>query len=195
MYVRPLRLAGAAIIEIERREDERGFFARAFCAEEFARHGLNPVVAQANISYNRRRGTRRGFHFQRPPHAEAKLLRCVRGAVFSVMVDVRPESETYLQHEAAELTPDNRLALYIPEGFAAGMQTLEDDTELYYQVSSAYAPGFEGGLRHDDPVLGVDWPIPVSVISDKDARWPLLETSRTGLLTPRLRSDLRRAGP
>lgn len=176
MRIVPLTLAGAAVVELDRREDERGFFARAFCVEEFAASGLNPLVAQANISYNRHRGTRRGFHFQRPPHAEAKLIRCVRGAVFSVAVDIRPESPSYLQHVSIELTADNHLALYVPEGFAAGMQTLDDDTELYYQVSSPYAPDFEGGLRHDDPRLGIAWPLPLSVISEKDARWPLLET-------------------
>lgn len=176
MRILPLELAGPAVIELERHEDERGFFARAFSVDEFEASGLNSFVAQANISYNRERGTRRGFHFQRPPHAEAKLLRCVRGAVFSVAVDVRPESPTYLQHVSVELSADNHLALYAPEGFAAGMQTLLDDSELYYQVSSPYAPDFEAGLRHDDPVLGVAWPLPLSVISEKDAAWPLLET-------------------
>lgn len=178
MRIAPLRLSGGALIQLDRREDDRGFFARSFCADEFGEHGLNPAVAQANISYNRQRGTRRGFHFQRPPHAEVKLIRCVRGAVFSVMVDIRPDSPTYLEHESAELTADNHLALYIPEGFAAGMQTLADDTELYYQVSTAYAPAFEAGLRHDDPLLGIKWPLPVSAISEKDASWPLLEGRR-----------------
>ncbi len=176
MRFRQLELSGAAVVELEPRADERGFFARAFCADEFSEHGLNPVVAQANVSYNRHRGTRRGFHFQRPPHAEAKLIRCVRGAAFGVIVDVRPDSPTYLGHAAVELTPENRFALYAPEGFAAGMQTLVDDTELFYQVSTAYAPDFEAGLRHDDPVLGVAWPLPLSVISEKDANWPLLES-------------------
>lgn len=175
MRFHELRLAGAMLVEPERREDERGFFARAFCVDEFREHGLNPAVAQANISYNRHRGTRRGFHYQRPPHAEAKLIRCVRGAAFSVIVDVRPDSPTYLEHVSAEITPDNRLALYAPEGFAAGLQTLADDTELYYQVSSPYAPDSEAGLRHDDPVLAIPWPLPVTVVSEKDAGWPLLE--------------------
>jgi dTDP-4-dehydrorhamnose 3,5-epimerase len=174
----PLALTGAMLVELEPREDERGFFARAFCRDEFQQHGLNPTVAQANISYNRTRGTRRGFHYQRPPHAEAKLIRCVRGAVFSVMVDIRPDSSTYLKYVSAELTPENRLAIYIPEGFAAGVQTLADDTELYYQVSSPYAPEYEGGLRHDDPVLNIPWPLPATVVSEKDARWPLLQAPR-----------------
>ena len=177
MRIIPLELDGSAMIELDRHEDDRGFFARAFSAEEFATSGLNPLVAQANISYNAHRGTRRGFHYQRQPHAEAKLLRCVRGAVFSVIVDVRPASPTYLRHLSVELTADNHRALYAPEGFAAGMQTLLDDTELYYQVSSPYAPDFEAGLRHDDPRVGVAWPLPLSVISEKDASWPLLEMS------------------
>ena len=168
-------LAGAFIVDLEPRGDERGFFARAFCQREFEARGLEPVIAQANISFNYRKGTVRGLHFQRPPHAETKFVRCSRGAILDVIVDMRPESPTYLQHVAVELTADNRRGLYVPERFAHGYQVLEDNTETTYQVGEFYTPAAEGGLRHDDPRLGIRWPLPVSDISDKDRRWPLLE--------------------
>lgn len=168
------KLSGAFIIDLERREDNRGFFARAFCQNEFSEHGLKPVIAQANIGFNRRRGCLRGMHFQYPPTAETKVVRCTRGAVLDIIVDLRPESPTYLEHISVELTADNHRAIYIPERFAHGYQTLEDETETSYQVGEFYTPGSEGGLRHDDPALGLAWPLPVSEISEKDAAWPLL---------------------
>jgi dTDP-4-dehydrorhamnose 3,5-epimerase len=167
------KLRGAFIIDLERREDERGFFARAFCQHEFEEHGLKPVIAQANIGFNRERGCMRGMHFQYPPAAETKVVRCTRGAVLDIIVVLRPESPTFLEHVSVELTADNHRAIYIPERFAHGYQTLEDETETSYQVGEFYTPGVEGGLRHDDPALGLTWPLPVSVISEKDASWPL----------------------
>lgn len=167
-------LEGATIVDLERHEDERGFFARAFCQREFADHGLEPRVAQANMSFSHQRGTMRGMHYQVPPASETKLVRCVRGAIHDVIVDVRPESPTYLEHVGVELSAENRRALFVPRGFAHGCVSLVDDTEILYLVSEFYAPGHERGLRHDDPALGIEWPIEVSVISDKDASWPLV---------------------
>ena len=167
-------LPGAFVIDVELIEDERGFFARWYCTKEFADHGLLPVGAQGNLSYNRRRGTVRGMHMQLPPAAEAKLVRCQRGAVVDVIVDTRPGSPTRWQSTAVELTADNRRALYVPEGFAHGYQTLSDDAEVLYQVSEFYAPAHEVGLRYDDPDLGLLWPLPIESVSAKDASWPLL---------------------
>jgi dTDP-4-dehydrorhamnose 3,5-epimerase len=172
MIFRELNLPGAFVLEPERVEDERGFFARAFCREELAAHGLDPTVAQCSLSFNRRRGTLRGMHYQAAPAEEAKLVRCVRGAIHDVIVDVRPASPTLGRHAAARLDADNRLALYVPPGFAHGFQTLEDDTELYYQMSAAYSPEHARGFRHDDPELGIAWPLPVSVISERDRTLP-----------------------
>lgn len=168
-------LEGPAIVDLELREDERGFFARSFDRTEFAEAGLEPVVEQCNVSFNHRAGTLRGMHYQVAPATEAKLVRCTRGAVLDVIVDVRPGSPTFLQHVAVELTADNRRSLYVPPMFAHGYQTLVDGAEVTYQVSEAYTPGTERGLRHDDPALGLSWPLPVSLISAKDAAWPLVE--------------------
>jgi dTDP-4-dehydrorhamnose 3,5-epimerase len=168
-------LKGAFIIDLERREDERGFFARGFCQNEFAAHGLKTVIAQANIASNRVKGTVRGMHFQFPPAAETKLVRCTRGAILDIIVDLRPESPTYLRHIAVELNADNQRALYIPERFAHGYQALADNTDTSYQVGEFYTPGMEGGLRFDDPRLGLRWPLPVTVMSPKDQAWPLLD--------------------
>lgn len=168
-------LSGAFVIGLERREDERGYFARAFCQHEFANHGLNPGIAQANVAFNARAGTLRGMHFQFPPKAETKVVRCTRGAILDIIVDLRPESETYLQSISVELTADNGRALYVPERFAHGYQTLEDATETSYQVGEFYAPETEGGLGFDDPRLGLVWPLPVAVISEKDAQWDRLD--------------------
>lgn len=168
------RLKGAFIIDLDRKVDERGFFARAFCQHEFRDHGLKPVIAQANIASNRRKGTLRGMHFQYPPKAETKLVRCTRGAILDIIVDLRPESPTYLQHVAVELTEENMRALYVPERFAHGYQALRDDTDTSYQVGEFYAPDTEGGLRYDDPRLGLEWPLPVSVVSPKDQAFPPL---------------------
>jgi dTDP-4-dehydrorhamnose 3,5-epimerase len=175
------KLSGSFVIDLERREDERGFFARAFCQHEFEEHGLKPVIAQANIGFNRKRGCVRGMHFQYPPAAETKVVRCTRGGVLDIIVDLRPESPTFLEHVEVELTADNHRAIYIPERFAHGYQTLADETETSYQVGEFYTPGVEGGLRHDDPALGLSWPLPVSVISEKDAGWALFSEVETEL--------------
>jgi dTDP-4-dehydrorhamnose 3,5-epimerase len=169
------KLAGAYVIDLERREDERGFFARAFCQREFADRSLNTRIAQSNVAFNRDAGTLRGMHFQFPPAAETKLVRCTRGAIVDMIVDVRPESPTYLEHVAVELTAENGRALYVPERFAHGYQVLADETETSYQVGEFYAPELEGGLRYDDPRLGLEWPLPVVEISEKDGGWLLLD--------------------
>jgi dTDP-4-dehydrorhamnose 3,5-epimerase len=166
-------LAGAFVIDLERREDERGFFARAWCEEEFAAQGLDTRVSQCNVSFNERRGTLRGLHYQVPPHAEVKIIRCTSGAVYDVIVDLRPESSSYTRWIGVELTAENRRMLYIPEGFAHGYVTLEDETETYYQVSAPYAPQAERGARWDDPAFGIEWPeADELVISEKDRNWP-----------------------
>jgi dTDP-4-dehydrorhamnose 3,5-epimerase len=169
------QIEGVAIIDLEPREDVRGFFARTFCTQEFEAAGLDPRVDQCNLSFNHRAGTLRGMHFQVAPHPEAKLVRCIRGAIVDVIVDMRPDSPTRLQHVAVELTAANRRSFYVPPYFAHGYQSLEDDTEVLYQVTGSYEPGAERGLRHDDPALGIEWPLPATVISDKDAAWPLLD--------------------
>jgi dTDP-4-dehydrorhamnose 3,5-epimerase len=182
------RLKGAFIIDIERREDTRGFFARAFCQKEFRAHGLNPTIAQANIASNIRRGTLRGMHFQFPPAAETKLVRCTRGAILDIIVDLRPDSPTYLQHVAVELNEDNQRALYVPERFAHGYQALADGTDTSYQVGEFYTPDVESGLLHDDPRLDLQWPLPVSVISEKDQKFRQLAE-----IEPELRMRMERA--
>ena len=169
-------LKGAFIVDLERREDERGFFARAFCQKEFEQHGLNPLIAQANLAFNHVKGTLRGMHFQFPPAAETKLVRCTRGAILDIIVDVRPESPTYLQHISVELNEDNHRALYVPERFAHGYQVLRDKTETSYQVGEFYTPSADSGLMYNDPRLGLKWPLPISVISTKDQKFALLET-------------------
>ena len=170
------KLKGAFIIDLERRKDERGFFGRAFCQNEFREHGLKPTIAQANIASNLKKGTVRGMHFQYPPAAETKLVRCTRGAILDIIVDLRPESRTYLEHIAVELNEDNMTSLYVPERFGHGYQALRDGTDTSYQVGEFYAPTAEGGLRHDDPQLGLQWPLPVSAISPKDLAFrPLRE--------------------
>jgi dTDP-4-dehydrorhamnose 3,5-epimerase len=174
------KLPGAFIVDLEPRGDDRGFFARAFCQREFEAHGLKPLIAQANISFNYRKGTVRGLHFQVPPYAETKFVRCSRGAILDVIVDLRPDSPTYLQHIGVELTAENRRGLYVPERFAHGYQVLDDNTETTYQVGEFYAPAAEGGLRYDDPRLAIAWPLPVTDISDKDRRWPLLSERQIG---------------
>jgi dTDP-4-dehydrorhamnose 3,5-epimerase len=168
-------LAGAFIIDIERRGDDRGFFARVFCQEEFADQGLKPSIAQANIAFNAKKGTLRGMHFQFPPYAETKLVRCTRGAILDIIVDLRPESATYLQHVAVELSASNYRALYVPERFGHGYQALQDETETSYQVGEFYAPKSEGGLRFDDPRLGLEWPLPIGEVSPKDDGWAYLD--------------------
>jgi dTDP-4-dehydrorhamnose 3,5-epimerase len=174
-------LPGAFIVDLEPRGDQRGFFARGFCQREFEARGLNPLVAQGNISFNYRKGTVRGLHFQVPPAAESKFVRCTRGAILDVIVDLRPESPTYLQHAAVELTADNRRGLYVPERFAHGYQVLDDDTETTYQVGAFYTPSAEGGIRYSDPRLAIEWPLPVTDISDKDNSWDLLENAEPAI--------------
>jgi len=170
-------LSDAWIIETDYITDDRGFFARSFCAKEFEQHGLKPAIVQGNMSYNHKKGTLRGLHFQTAPAAETKLVRCTHGSIYDVIVDVRPQSPTYLQHFGIELTAQNRRALYVPEMFAHGYLTLTDDAEVNYLVSEFYAPGVEAGYRYDDPSLGIKWPVEVDVISDKDANWALINGS------------------
>lgn len=162
------KLTGAYIIDLDRKEDDRGFFARAFCQKEFEARGLKTTIAQANVALNRKRGTLRGMHFQYPPAAETKLVRCTRGAIVDIIVDLRPESATYRQHIAVELNEDNHRALYVPERFAHGYQVLRDNTETSYQVGEFYTPNAESGLLYNDPLLRLVWPLPVTVISEKD---------------------------
>lgn len=162
------KLKGALVLDLKRIEDERGFFARAFCQKEFEAYGLNPNVAQVNMGSSRKKGTLRGLHFQDSTAVEAKFVRCIRGAILDVIVDLRPESPTFLQHVSVELSADNRRALYVPERFAHGMQTLEDNTDTLYHASEFYSPGAEAGLPYNDPRLGIAWPLPVTSISDKD---------------------------
>jgi len=170
------KFAGAYTVDIDRRQDNRGHFARVFCAEEFSAHGLKPTVAQASVSFNAKQGTLRGLHFQYPPAAETKYVRCTRGAILDLIVDLRPESPTYLEHLAIVLSAENGRGLYIPKRFAHGFITLEDDTELTYLISESHVANAEGGLRYDDPMLGLDWPLPVRVISPRDTAWkPIIE--------------------
>jgi dTDP-4-dehydrorhamnose 3,5-epimerase len=166
------KLKGAYLIGIEKLEDHRGFNARAVCQREFTAHGLISQFVQANILFNRKKGTLRGFHYQIPPCGETKLFRCIHGAVFDVILDLRGDSPTYKQWFGVELTADNYKMLYLPANFAQGFITLADDTELFYQVSEFYSPRHERGIRYDDPAFGVSWPISVEVISEKDKDWP-----------------------
>ncbi len=168
MIFKETRLKGAYLIDLERREDERGFFGRSFCQNEFAKRGLKINIAQCNISFNKNKGTLRGMHFQLPPKAEAKLVRCTRGRIYDVIIDLRPGSSTYCQWEAVELTADNYSALYIPEAFAHGFQTLQDDAEVFYQMYEFFAPEYASGIRWDDPVFSIAWPIRDPIISEKD---------------------------
>lgn len=165
------KLDGAFLIDIEERTDERGFFARSWCQKEFEQYGLVPLVVQANISFNHKKGTVRGMHYQASPYEETKLVRCTRGAIYDVIVDLRKGSPTYCQWISAELTADNRRMLFVPEGYAHGFQTLTDATEVCYQVSQFYTPGAERGARFNDPAFSIRWPLDVTVISEKDANW------------------------
>jgi dTDP-4-dehydrorhamnose 3,5-epimerase len=171
MQFEPLALAGAARVRIERREDERGFFARTFCVDEFAAHGLPSAAVQSSISYNSRVGTLRGMHFQWPPSSEGKLVRCLRGAIHDVLLDVRPGSGTFLHHVAVRLDADNRDAVFIPHGIAHGFLTLEDHSEVLYQMTDRYAAHLAHGYRWDDRAFGIAWPMPVGVISERDGEY------------------------
>ena len=172
MVFTELPLKGAWVIDIARFEDERGFFARTWASEEFTSRGLDPSLAQCNVAWNHRRGTLRGMHFQRAPMQEVKIVRCTRGAIHDVIVDLRPDSPTFCEWTAIELTEDNHRMLYIPQGFAHGYQTLVDGVETYYHVSAAYSPEHADGVRWNDPRFGISWPLEVSVISARDERWP-----------------------
>lgn len=173
MIFEETKLPGAFVIELERRDDERGFFARTWCADEYADHGLNTGLVQANMSWNPRQGTLRGMHFQRAPHAEAKVVRATRGAIYDVIIDLRPDSATFKQWIGVELSAANGRALYVPEDFAHGFQTLVPDCEVHYLVTASYAPAAEGGVRWNDPAFRIEWPDPDNAyLSEKDANWP-----------------------
>jgi dTDP-4-dehydrorhamnose 3,5-epimerase len=165
-------LGGAYVVDLEPIEDERGSFARSWCPEEFGRHGLDTRVAACNVSVNRARGTLRGMHYQAAPHGEAKLVRCTAGAIHDVIVDLRPASPTYCRWFAVELTARNRSALYVPEGFAHGFQTLEPETEVLYMMSAAHVPEAARGVRWDDPAFGIEWPPGPRVMSERDRTYP-----------------------
>jgi dTDP-4-dehydrorhamnose 3,5-epimerase len=175
MHFTATKLGGAYVVEPQPHADSRGLFARTYCAREFREQGLIEVFVQCNTSWNVRRGTIRGLHYQLSPSPEVKLVRCTAGALWDVIVDLRPDSPTYLQHVGVELTASNRLALYIPMMFAHGFQTLEEGTEVFYQMSEFYTPKLAQGLRYDDPKLGIQWPLPVTSISDQDLNWTLLQ--------------------
>lgn len=165
-------LAGAVLIEPERQEDARGFFARTWCQREFTDHGLNARLVQCNVSFNKKRGTLRGMHYQVAPHEEAKLVRCTRGSLYDVMIDLRPASPTFKKHVGVVLTDQSRKMLYVPEGCAHGFQTLEDETEMFYQMSEFYAPDCARGLRWDDPAFGIRWPLEERTMSERDRSYP-----------------------
>ena len=168
----PIHLAGAYLIEPELIADERGFFARTYCRDEFAELGLNPNLVQCNISYNKARGTLRGMHYQKAPYAEAKLVRCTQGGIYDVIIDLRNDSRTFTQWFGVELTAENRKALYVPEGFAHGFITLKDGTEVLYQMSEFFHAECAAGARWDDPVFSIQWPLDVKVISERDQNYP-----------------------
>lgn len=172
MKFSPVRLAGVWVIDVEPVDDERGFFARVWCRDELERHGLNASLAQCSISFNKKRGTLRGMHYQARPHEETKLIRCTRGAIYDVIVDLRPESSTYTEWVGIELSAENRRALYVPPGCAHGFLSLVDETEVYYQISELFRPEFARGVRWDDPAFGIRWPHEVRVISERDRQYP-----------------------
>ena len=174
-------LSGAWLVDLDRRIDQRGFFARAFCQREFAAHGIAADVRQANISSSTSAGTLRGMHFQYPPAAESKVVRCIAGAIFDVIIDLRPESPSFLQHVSVELSAANGTALVVPPRFAHRFLSLTDDAHVLYLHSEFHAPAAEGGLRHDDPDLGIPWPFVPSVVADRDATWPDLAQQRTNI--------------
>lgn len=172
MIFETTRVEGAYVLRPEKRADARGFFARVFCRRELEEHGLVADVAQANLSVSRKKGTLRGLHYQVPPAAETKLVRCTRGAIYDVLVDLRPGSPTYRRWVGVELTAEDHAMLYVPKGCAHGFQTLTDDAEVFYLVSAFYSPAHERGARYDDPAFGIEWPLDVAEISEKDRAWP-----------------------
>lgn len=175
------KLKDAYIVDLEVRADDRGGFARTFCTQEFEAHGLQPNVVQSNLSFNYKAGTIRGMHYQVSPACETKFIRCIKGAIYDVIVDLRPASPTYLQHFGVELSAENRRALYIPNMFAHGYQALTDGAEVLYQVSEFYTPDCERGFRYDDPTFAIQWQLPVSVISKKDLDWSPFEVISVGV--------------
>jgi dTDP-4-dehydrorhamnose 3,5-epimerase len=175
MIFTPSPLAGVYVIDIERRIDERGFFARTYCAQEFAEQGLGPELRQCSVSCNPHKGTLRGMHYQGAPHEEHKLVRCTAGVIYDVIVDIRPASPTYRRWFGAELSADNRRALFIPPGCAHGFLSLTDHTEVYYMISVAYAPDFSRGVRWNDPAFAIEWPFTPTTLSSRDAAYPLLD--------------------
>ena len=178
MLFQPTNLAGAYRIDLQKVEDERGFFARAWCVEEFAEHSLDTELVQCNISFSKERGTLRGMHYQRSPFAETKLVRCIKGAIYDVIIDLRPTSPTFLQWTSVTLSAENRTMLYVPKGFAHGFQTLEDQTEVFYQMSDFYAPESAAGLRWNDAQFKIEWPLAVTVMSARDQHYPDFVTGR-----------------
>lgn len=172
MKFRELRIPGAFVVELERRSDPRGFFARTYCEQEFLDHGLLACGKQCNVSWNRLRGTLRGMHFQGDPHPEAKLVRCTGGSIYDVVLDLRPASPCYLQWEAITLEPEDGNAVYVPHGCAHGFQTLDDNTEVFYQMSEFYHPELATGVRWDDPAFAIEWPLGSPILSEKDAAYP-----------------------
>jgi dTDP-4-dehydrorhamnose 3,5-epimerase len=172
MLFTPLELKDAYVVDVRRYEDNRGFFAQTWGLDVFGAQGLETQIVRMNLSYNYTRGTLRGMHFQREPYAETKLVRCVRGAIYDVIIDLRPQSPSYRRWAGVELTAENRRALYVPAGFAHGFQTLVDDAEVLYQVSQIYAPEAEGGVRYNDPAFEIRWPLPPGEMSQKDQLWP-----------------------
>ncbi|MFK8015363.1 MAG: dTDP-4-dehydrorhamnose 3,5-epimerase [Gammaproteobacteria bacterium] len=174
MEFKPTAIDGAFLIVPRKIGDERGFFARAWCQQEFADAGLNPTIVQSNMAVSKHKGTLRGLHYQTAPHQEVKIVRCSRGAMFDVIVDVRPDSPTYKKWVGYELNTDNHHALYVPEGCATGYMTLTDDVEMYYHTTAAFAPEAATGVRYDDPAFGIEWPLTPTVLSDQDTQWPHL---------------------
>lgn len=172
MFFTETKLKGAFILEPEKLEDERGFFARSWCQREFEAHGLNPRLVQCSISFSEKKATIRGMHYQLPPYEEAKLVRCTRGSIYDAIIDLRPESATFKQHVGEFLTGQNHRMLYVPEGFAHGFLTLEDNTEVFYQISEFYSPEHGRGVRWNDPAFNIEWPLPPSTMSDRDRSCP-----------------------
>ena len=166
------KIPGVFVIELRKMEDERGYFARSWCRREFAEHGLDAELVQCNVSFNKSRGTLRGLHYQASPHGESKLMRCTRGALFDVAVDLRPASATFLRWFGVELTPDNGKMLFIPKGCAHGFQTLAEDTEIFYQMSQYYLPDAARGVRWNDPLFGIEWPDGTRTLSPRDRDYP-----------------------
>ncbi len=175
MIFHQLEIPGAYLLEPERKEDHRGFFARTYCRNELEERGLDPTVVQCNISVNKKKGTVRGMHWQDHPYPEIRLVRCTRGAIHDVIVDLRPNSRAFKKHYSVELTDENRLSLYVPAGCAHGFQTLADDTEVFYQMSEFYYPEHARGVRWNDPAFSITWPLEITVISERDTRFPDFE--------------------